>query len=243
MANVTSISEARKPRSWNRLRWDWQKAILADPDLPDRSRLLACVLVSQFAHHESAECRPGLPALADALSVSVDTVKRGLSSLEAGGWIERSAGRGRGNKLSISFLFAGEEKGGSAAPFYPEKGCNPAPLSAAKKGADLRVKGCSSAFPPRPPYKAEPNLNQRNAGSSAAPKRSMHPIPVSGSGAENWSAWLKRSEPPPIDELAERAKHAGEAVWLLPICSPPRAGDRIEEGIVQRWIEERRKAR
>ena len=158
MANVTSISEARKPRSWNRLRWDWQKAILADPDLPDRSRLLACVLVSQFAHHESAECRPGLPALADALSVSVDTVKRGLSSLEAGGWIERSAGRGRGrgNKLSISFLFAGEEKGGSAAPFCPEKGCNPAPLSAAKKGADLRVKGCSSAVPPDPPIR----LNQ-----------------------------------------------------------------------------------
>lgn len=233
MSNVTSISEARKSRSWNRMRWEWQRCVLACADLPDRSKLLACVLVSQFAHHESAECRPGLEALAEALATSGDTVKRALRGLEDAGWIARGAGRGRGNHLSISFLFPPSEKGADLHSFEDGKGGNPAPLSAREKGADLRGKGCRSASPPRPPYKAEPNLNQK---ARAEKPRSHLACSIAENGAENlaWDAWLEARGHPPLGRLGAGLRTAGCDGFEVPFRYPPdtEVGVRISE----KWV-------
>lgn len=246
MSNVTSINEAMKPRSWNRLRWDWQSAVLASEGLPDRSKLVACVLVSQFAHHESAQCCPGLSALAKALSVSTDTVKRALRSLEDEGWITRGGGEGRGYKLTISFHFRSNTKGGNTAPLKDGKECSSALLSSAERGAVLHEKGCRSARPPRPPYKDKPIFNQKSA---RLPARGARPTDLSafvriGEWTEGeWDQWLSQQGFPPLSAIGKRITVAENEGWDLPFRVPPRPDDERAAGVALRfaqWLQDER---
>lgn len=231
MSNVTSIAEARKPRSWNRLRWDWQRLVLAS-DLSMTAKTLAACLVSQFAHHESAECRPGVEALAEALNTSADSVKRALRDLEAGGWIVRAEGRGRGNRLAIGFQFPAREKGADLPGFDAGKGGNPAPLSAAEKGASLRGKGCKSARPPTPPYKAEPNLNQRSGGEKPVSHLACR-IAADGHLRDGWDIWLRQAGFPDLEGLGWAIRDGLE--YEVPLRHPPEGP--VQTRIATKWAE------
>ncbi|NPD14478.1 hypothetical protein HOY34_04595 [Xinfangfangia sp. D13-10-4-6] len=185
---------------------------------------------------DTGQCNPKQERLAQDCEMSRSTLNLHLNELERLGLIRRIVTIDGATKRQrpTAYVLIGFEREAESDNRTRTASGNRTRKPCPKK-PESRVRNSDTKNPVK-----EPGKHARETG---APKRSMHPIPVSGSGAENWSAWLKRSDHPPIDELAERAEHAGEPVWLLPIRSPPRAGDRIEEGIVLRWIEERRKAR
>ncbi|MGQ0565764.1 MAG: helix-turn-helix domain-containing protein [Gemmobacter sp.] len=222
--------------NWNRARWGWLKAVTSDADLSPMARLLAHVLATQFSHHETAHCAPGTDTLADALATSVDTIKRALRDLAAGGWLIRTEGRGRGNRSEIFFLGGnnvvpmicprGPEASGDdrpAATLGPakryEKGGNSAPLNdgerAAQKGADMRGKGGKSALSH---YKADPKNIQRERARPEAPGSQPR------SGRPDYSAY----------DRAVAAKSQPPEVWNRPL-HPIKSGSDAEADW-NRWL-------
>ena len=213
--------------NWNRGRWAWLKAVTGDGDLSPMARLLAHVLATQFSHHETAHCAPGVDTLADALCTSVDTIKRALRHLASAQWLIKTEGRGRGNRSEIFFLGGnnvvpmicpkGPEVSGhdrpKAAPAPTkrhEKGRNPAPVydlkSETQKGADMRGKGGKSA----PSYiKADPNNIQR----AGQPSQTDHP--KVSSGRPDYSAYDRATAPETWSGVLFTIKRGGnaEAAW------------------------------
>lgn len=206
---------------------------MADPALTNAAKLVAAVLVSQFAHNESAECHPGIAALAAALATSEDTIKRGLRALEEGGWITRGDGCHRGKKLGITFHMV-RNKGCNYHPLKAEKGGNTDPLPKKERGADFRGKGCNSVCPPRPPYKDKPNLNQE--------KRPQRPhsnleaiIAAGGFEHEAWDSWLLGRGYPALEHLGDAIRQGGKAAFVVPYKTPPPA--EFAEKIAEKWVE------
>lgn len=185
---------------------------------------------------DTGQCNPKQERLAQDCEMSRSTLNLHLNELERLGLIRRIVtidGATKRQRPTAYVLVGFECEAASenrTRPVSENKTRKPCP-----KSVESRVRKSDTKNPVREPG--------RGAGEPGAPSRSMHPLPVGGAGAENWSDWLQRHGQPPLAELAERSKYAGEAVWLLPIRSPPAAGHQIEEGIVQQWIAERRKAR
>lgn len=257
MANVTPITAARRHVQWSDTRWAWKRGVRQDASLPDAAKVLAAALCDDWANHESGFCNPSVATLAKSLGKAERSIQRAIAALKAAGWLDTvvrgrgdRGGNGKGDQGSeFVFLMAqpkGPETVSEAAGNDAEKVTQLAPFM--EKGDTQRVtlvtvKGDKRVIPPCTPYKDKPTLNQGARGHVAPPCKSMHPISINSAGAESWDAWLQRRGHPPIEALAECGNYAGEPVWLLPIRSPPMTGNRIEEAIVQRWIEERRKVR
>lgn len=89
---------------WNRNRWAWKRAVLADRRLADRAKLLATVLVDTFAHHKTGRCNPENDTLAETLGKDVRSIRRAVAELRAAGWIDTRTGRGRGARIAFVFL-------------------------------------------------------------------------------------------------------------------------------------------
>lgn len=162
---------------WERARWGWLESVRRDIDLTTTARLLACILVMDYANRFTAECNPSYDELARVIGKSADTVKRAVQELEAQGWIIRDSGRGRGRKSGYGFLTRAriiQLKGGKNAPL---KGGTDAPLSGSKKGAYLHGKGGKNA--PRlyidKPWK---NHSARGRVREALPSLSENPLVI-----------------------------------------------------------------
>jgi DNA-binding transcriptional MocR family regulator len=124
MKNNASIQFQRKLRLL--------RLIMRQPDLKDRAKLIAWALLDHF-NTKRGRCNPSRKVLMADLSVSIDTVNRGLAELEAAGWITRKLTRGA---PYYSFAFDRLTDGG--ATLHPVDGqdggatlhgwgCNPAP--------------------------------------------------------------------------------------------------------------------
>ncbi|OWJ78557.1 helix-turn-helix domain-containing protein [Haematobacter genomosp. 1] len=164
--------DASPPRllqgNWNSARWRWLEAMLRERDLPAAAKNLATVIVTQAADHATGDCLWHNEGFAEALAVSVDTVKRAFRSLANAGWLIRSDGRGRGKRAVMVFMMPGNiaqaapGKRGNHAAAAPVKQGNTAPISRPENGATLRVahpktvqpcseKGAELHFPPHTP--------------------------------------------------------------------------------------------
>lgn len=185
---------------------------------------------------DTGQCNPKQERLAQDCEMSRSTLNLHLNELERLGLIRRIVTIDGATKRQrpTAYVLVGFEREAASEnrtrPVSENKTRKPCP-----KNAENRVRNSDTKNPVK-----EPGKRAREAG---APGRSMHPLPIGGAGAENWDAWLRRHEHPELAALAKRSELAGEAVWLLPIRSPPASGNQIEEGIVQRWIKERENTR
>jgi len=156
---------------WERQRWGWLESVRRDEGLNPMARLVAHVLVLDFANHKTMRCDPPMWEIADVIGCSEDTVKRAISQLVRARWIVRAQGVGRGISNGYGFLTRAQIvriKGGKSAP---RKGGRNAPTSGSVMGADLHRKGGKSA----PPYnKDKPYKNHKGAG--GAPKPPKNPM-------------------------------------------------------------------
>lgn len=228
MSNVTPISEARKPRSWNRMRWEWLRDVSADPDVAGWSKAVASVLICQFAHHETARCDPGNEVLAQALGASEHVVRRALKGLEEAGWIMRTDGRGRGNRQTITFQFLVRAKGADSAGFPTAKGADTVGFESDKTGGISPEKVQILQTPPTPPYKAKPNLNQRRApetgpepATAACPANRLEEVHPDSPQHETWDTWLAAQGYPGLAQIGRRRGRAENGPWLMSSRSPP----------------------
>lgn len=138
------------PRDWDAERWTWLAGVRHDAGLTVSARLLAHILVLDFANRRTARCDPGMVTLARDMGVSRDTVRRLLRELCAARWIEIEEARGRGKRSGIVFLSRGQvvafrpEKGSTGAP---SKGGVHATVSGGEKVASVPRKGSTRAHP------------------------------------------------------------------------------------------------
>ncbi|TDE34142.1 helix-turn-helix domain-containing protein [Antarcticimicrobium sediminis] len=158
---------------WERQRWGWLESVRRDEGLNPMARLVAHVLVLDFANHKTMRCDPPMWEIADVIGCSEDTVKRAIGQLVKARWIVREQGIGRGISNGYGFLTRAKIvrlKGGKSAP---RKGGRNAPTSGSVMGADLHRKGGKSA----PPYiKDKPYKNHK--GSQGASERPKNPMVV-----------------------------------------------------------------
>ncbi len=137
---------------WNRERWAWLAGVNATLGLSPIAKCLAGVIVTQAADHLSGDCLWRNERFADALAVSVDTIKRAFRALADAGWLIRTDGRGRGNCAVLTLTApcdlaavqriakqgnparrASTDKG-AAAVATSKKGCIPASAQSEKQG-------------------------------------------------------------------------------------------------------------
>ena len=241
---------------WNRRRWEWQRSILADPDIPDKAKLIACAMVSQFFDAQRGQFSPGYARLAAALCCSVDTIKRGIRSLEAAGWLVRSGGAARGREMLMECRFPDGKGGQSCTPLHTIKGGNSAPQkpsqggqsctpSGKERGADLTGKGGNPAPhkspPPVPPYKDNTKFLQSartaRGGLPARPRGALSTvIAASGEECSEWDAWLRPRGHPRLQDFAPRVRIGDGIGFEVPFKRPPKAQTGTESMIAERWV-------
>ncbi|QOL80443.1 MarR family transcriptional regulator [Pseudooceanicola spongiae] len=175
---------------WERQRWDWLEGVRRDGGpggLSPTARLLAHALVLDFANHRTARCDPTIAEIASAMGTSAATVKRALADLEAGRWIVRDSGRGKGRHSRYGFLTRAKvvplqrlrtepSKGCSDAPAKgcrndPSKGVMNEPSPTTKRGQICSVDGSDMSHPYN---KDKPYKNHK--GREGAHQRSQNPM-------------------------------------------------------------------
>lgn len=242
---------------WNRRRFDWKKQVFACAELGRSAKLVAAALVTQFFDRDRPECSPGISALAEALAVHVDTVKRALRALEAGGWIDRGEGGHRGAFKVLALRFPSERRAQQAAVTTDENRPEKARLSVVKggrsctpfegdarqeRGAALHGKGCSraplSSFPPAPPYK-DNQISPNGRGREAAPPRGAlaREIQLGSDEARRWDGWLRMHGFPALATLAGRGSAEKRDCVTVPALIPPCDMGSITFHLAKRWAE------
>lgn len=204
------------------------------------ARLLAGVLASGFANHETAECKPGLKALCEAVGAHRATVLRALSDLVTGGWVERLGGEGPGKAASYRFRFPSQTEWVAkprrerVADLQPDGSqdcdgngsqiCN-------ERVADLKN-------PPIPPYKDKPNMNQKPLTPRQAirglpqPHCLTHVIAPGSTRAAQWDEWLIKEGYPPLERIGFKAEGGG---YRMPVSVAPSKNDEIPYLIALGW--------
>ena len=236
-------------------RYDWMRAVLKQPDLHTRAKALASVLAVSFANDDTGQINPGLDTLADAMGCSVDTIRRAVGDLEAGGWLARTVHHGRGKTTCFVLLSPGAVVALRPIGQAPKAVPAPAPVadaatpkrSQARKvsaRADAPGKGRSPA-PKRsqtckPHYKAGTGSEQEarerpaarpSAPPSARPSPHLRRIVQAGSPqAEAWQSGLRNEGLPPLDRLHGCiCQHGFDMPWAW----PPNAADTIGRSIAR----------
>ncbi|WP_444453680.1 helix-turn-helix domain-containing protein [Rhodobacter capsulatus] len=210
MAKVVHLN-GQRPGGWAKGRWDWMRQVRRCADLSPMARLVAQSLAQGFSNAETGECRPGAQALAEDCATSVKTIERVLRELELAGWVERLGGNAPGIRAAIRFRFPNE----------PE---NPRRFAGSEHPSDLRVTPLSSEFPPRPPYKDQPNMNQKDGRHPVAqirglpmPKISTVLVPFGSEQEAEWNAWLQARGFARLGVIG----HAMPGGWLMPLVRAP----------------------
>ena len=88
-------------------RYDWLRGVRRSGALNSTDKLVATALALEFAG-KNMKCFPGVEAIAAECAISERAAKRALIALEAGRWIMREGGGGRGNRAAIYFLARAE---------------------------------------------------------------------------------------------------------------------------------------
>ena len=220
MARVVSLHGAR-PGGWSKERWEWIGAVAADGNLSPLARLVAVVLAQGFANHETAECRPGLPALMGKVAAPKRSVLRALADLDAAGWIDRRGGEGPGRVASYAFRWPGRD---------PER----VPEMAPERVPDLTRTGAKSCTPPTPPYKDQPNMNHKPAPRAATkivvpgggrPTRFSQIVQRGTEGEADWNRWLSENGFPELGRIGRVVVVGMLEGWDMPWRFPPSAAD------------------
>lgn len=89
-------------QQWRNLRFQWAEAVRRDAGLSLAARMLAHVLVLDFANGDTAQCDPGLTKMAECLGQSKRSTQRALQELIDAGWIDR---QGRQGQRQVPILF------------------------------------------------------------------------------------------------------------------------------------------
>ncbi len=192
------------------------------------------VLLNLADHHnaKTGQCNPMQETLAEECEMSRSTLNVHLAELERLTLIRRNA------------MFDGKT-GMNRPTSYSLSGFKECPAS------EIRTRAMSGKRTKKPcPENAENHVRNPDSNLGKEPgnlaratggaKRAMSAIPISGASVENWQAWLKRGDQPRLEVLAERSRRAGEEFWIVPIRSPPAAGDQIGEAVALRWVEQRK---
>lgn len=246
MTNVTPISAARSNESFDRIRWKWAEAVAAHDCLSPLAKLIAYVLVSQFAHRETADCHPGWEVLSEAVGSSPRSVRRAIVDLETTGFIERGAGGYSGAKVDLLFRFEGRPLQSASPRKVVKNGQHKVAKNDRQKVAtadhqqdgkrwpDLSKKVASSDNPPRPPYKDKPNINQRARADRPRPDLSYQ-IDADGWRREAWDAWLSERGLPRLEALSGAVADEVPEAFVVPFGQPP--ADAVGVRIAEKWVE------
>lgn len=236
-------------------RYDWLRAVLKQADLSARAKALASALAVSFANDESGQINPGLDTLAQSLGVSVDTIRRGVAELEAGGWLARTVHHGRGKQTCFTLLSPGAVVAlrPVKSSAQPSRATTPQPAKAKPKRSqarkvsavqDARGKGRNPApkrsQPCKRHYKEGTGLEQEgrkrptarpDTPPAARPSPHLHRLVEAGTPqAEAWESWLRSEGLPPLDRLSGCIVPGG---FDLPWSWPPHPTATIERVIAR----------
>lgn len=171
--------------------------------LPSGSRLVGLVL-STWWDTEGSPRAPSLPELAAAADVHVATVKRELKRLEEAGWIERSAGGGRGRTTIYR-----------AAPEIPA-------------AAEAELEKVLSSGPQQPPLMATLGAGKPAQGAPVSGRKPAQGVIETGAhdsqtGAQGagFRAWEKRSVLPSYEAVDLPADGPEKPAQGAPVSRPP----------------------
>ena len=163
-----------QPREWKQQRWGWLESVRRDANLNPTARLVAHVLVLDFANHKNMRCDPPMVAIARAVDMSVDTVKRSVAALCREGWVVRATGRGPGNSNGYAFVMKGPVPALKQGKSASLKRGSDAPFHESQSSADLHPEGGK----PAPPYHKDKPYKNHEAR-ARDPHRSQNPWIIS----------------------------------------------------------------
>lgn len=234
MGNIRALPIDRKRESFDHLRWKWAEAVAANDTLSPLAKLLAYVLITQFAHRETADCHPGWDLLASAVATSPRSVRRAIVDLEAAGFLARGPGGYSGAKVALLFRIAGAPLVAGvhemAAKTDRQKVVKIDHQSEKERWPDLSRKVAISDHPPTPPYKDKPNFNQSDRPKK--PHSNLEAVIVAGDfESEAWDSWLSGHGYPALEHLGDAIRRGGKAAFVVPYKTPPpdEFGTRISE--------------
>lgn len=247
MPKVVAL-RGQTPSGWAKDRWVWLRAVTADGSLLAMPRLLATVLATGYANHETAECNPGLKELMAAVAASRATVFRALADLAEAGWLVRMGGEGPGKKASYRFTYPER-----VSPMTPERVSQVTQETAERvspmtpeRVSPVNTTGLTAENPPIPPYKAEPNMNHKGlhrAASQVIVKGGQRPrsatvcVAAGSVAAERWDEWLAANGYPPLAKIGLRLDQGGRDGWEMPLTIPAGFGDEMASRIALRWAD------
>lgn len=190
---------------------------MADGSLTHVARLVAVALAQGFANHETAECRPGLPALMRAIDAPKRTVMRALADLQAHGWIGRRGGNSPGQAAAYVFC-------------TPEQ----VPQMTPEQVPDLAATGAKSCTPPCTPYKDKPHMNHKLApraatrifvAGGARPTQFSQIVQRGTDGEADWNRWLLANGFPELGQIGRVHVVGMIEGWDMPWRFPPSDSD------------------
>lgn len=244
MAKVIRLS-GQRPGGWAKDRWAWIGAVMAASDLNPTAKLVAVSLAQGFANHDTAECRPGLPALMRSIAASRRAVLRALADLRAAGWVDERGGNAPGR--AAGYVFRWPEQVPNMTPeqvpdMTPEN-AQQVPDMTPEQVPDLARTGARFGTPPRPPYMEQPQMNHKTPPATVVhPRAALRPpkrpnivtkIVAPGSAAhEAWDSWLVARGFAVLDQIGQAVEGGG---WIMPTTTAPGEGDQIAYRIALGW--------
>lgn len=88
---------------YQKLRFDWKRAVFASPEIGRSAKQLAVVLCDTYVNKETGMCWPKNATLANSLALSIRAIQRGLRALEVSGYLEQVKVPGRRRVYRICF--------------------------------------------------------------------------------------------------------------------------------------------
>lgn len=220
-------------------RFEWVKAVMQSDLLNSGAKLVASAMAVQFANDATGQLNPSIRTLADYLKLSTDTVKRAVKALVKAGWLNRSEGRGRGNKTAYQLTAPDKiialyhlQKGAKS----PQNKGGGAALLTDEKGANLREKGGRAA-----PSYIEQSIEQKGAALELA--RSLTFTGRNSSGPqvvlskhrnriEAWGRFIKSKGLGTVASIPlKRVGSKGEVAYAFPWNDVPEDPELQEEAI------------
>lgn len=224
MAKIVQL-HGQRPGGWAKERWAWIGAVMAAPDLNATAKLIAVALAQGFANNETAECRPGLPALMAAICAPKRTVMQALADLRQAGWIDTAGGNAPGRAAAYAFRWPGQVQNPA-----PEQVPNPAPEQVQKTAST----GAENCTPPCTPYKDKPHMNHKPWPRGATriyvdgggrPTQLSQVVQKGTPGEADWNRWLADQGFPPLDRMGRVIVVGMLEGWDMPWRFPPSPGD------------------